>query len=92
MVNGRVAKLCGPTSGATQMAGEEAAMAFGGRACSMTTVPCGATPNLVNVIIYPNVRETGGRVSLDPPSMARFLPAKAVEDHRKYQEHLRLGL
>src|SRR5215208_6318761 len=22
--------------------------------------------------------------------MARFLPAKAVEDHRKYQEHLRL--
>jgi hypothetical protein len=26
------------------MAGEEAAMAFGGRACSMTTVHCGATP------------------------------------------------
>ncbi len=43
LVYGRVVDVSGATCGATQVAGEEATVAAGGRACSLTTVQCGAT-------------------------------------------------
>jgi hypothetical protein len=43
LVDGGAVEVSRAACGATQVAREEAAVAVGGRACSLTTVHCGAT-------------------------------------------------
>jgi hypothetical protein len=66
------------------MAGEEAAMAFGGRACSMTTVHCGATSqghtsSFTSIFSKPYPLESYLRVVSSKRTSASLLPSTALK-------------
>lgn len=69
------------------MAGEEAAMAFGGRACSMTTVHCGATDRVAERWTgrgthrgeLQGIAPTGRRVEVPGSVFYRIVDGKIVE-------------
>ena len=60
LVYGRGVVVSGADCGATQVAGEEATVAAGGRACNLTTVQCGATTFLSLQVFQAEREPTSG--------------------------------